>query len=649
MPLHSLGQRYELGELIGTGGMSDVYRAKDTLLGRDVAVKIMRADLARDTGFRERFRKEAQNGGSLNHPAIVAVYDTGDTEDHGITVPYIVMELVEGKTLREIIRTDAPLPPADAAKLLIPVCEALQVSHDAGIIHRDIKPANIMVTPTGAIKVMDFGIARALGDATSTITATAAVVGTAQYLSPEQARGRTADARSDIYATGCVLYELLTGKPAFSGDSPLAIAYQHVEADPEPPSALIGSLSPTTGVNIDAVVLTAMAKHPEDRYQTATEFAEDLRRLQRNSVALAARNHVAAAPAAPVAAAPVAAAPAAAPTMVTGMTRAERREAERRQSSKPWGRVVASVLVLGLLAGGAYVAWTQLGDGLGSQRQESANVAIPSVKGKSEEEATAQLTKLGLQLERREAPSPTVPKGFVIDTNPTAGSQVRPGAAVTLTVSSGKEIVEVPSLAGLTTEQVSKALGDVGLQLESVVKEDFSADVPAGQVLEQSPAAGAQVSKGSKVTITVSKGEQLVRVPVIDGMKWSVAESNVTSLGFVPTVRVVDSTEPEGTVISVAESGQKLAKGSTVNVTVSNGAMVAAPSLDGMTVPQALAALRSAGWTAPDTSLQVKRIPTQALVDQGKIKGQSPAAGENLRKDGLVAVNVLEFQLLPSP
>ncbi|MDU0479553.1 Stk1 family PASTA domain-containing Ser/Thr kinase [Staphylococcus chromogenes] len=662
MPLHSLGKRYQLGELIGTGGMSDVYRAKDTLLGRDVAVKIMRADLARDAGFRERFRKEAQNGGSLNHPAIVAVYDTGDTEQHGVTVPYIVMELVEGKTLREIIRSSAPIAPADAAKLLIPVCEALQVSHDAGIIHRDIKPANIMVTPTGAIKVMDFGIARALGDATSTITATAAVVGTAQYLSPEQARGKSADARSDIYATGCVLYEMVTGQPAFSGDSPLAIAYQHVEADPEPPSSLIRGLSPTTAVNIDAVVLTAMSKHPEDRYQTATELAEDLLRIQRNSVALAARNHVAqsrsddaptvmTASVAQPAPNPVAPAPAAAPAaQQTGMTRSERLRAEREEQKSPWGTIVASLVVLSLLGGGAYFAWSQLsGGGFGNSRNHSSqNVAIPAVMGKAEDEATAQLKKMGLQVERREAPSPTVPKGQVIDTNPAAGSTVRPGAAVTLTVSSGKEIVEVPALSGLTTQEASKTLGEAGLQLESVVKEAYSENVPEGQITEQSPGAGSQVSKGSKVTITVSKGQQLVRVPVIDGMKWENAESNLTSLGFVPTVRVVDSSKPEGTVLSVAESGKQLPKGSSVTVEVSNGTMIATPDLSGMTVPQAIAALRATGWTAPDTSLQTKKIPTQALVDQGKIKGQTPAAGANLRKDGLVNVNVLEFSLLPA-
>ncbi|MEJ6014531.1 Stk1 family PASTA domain-containing Ser/Thr kinase [Corynebacterium sp. H127] len=662
MTAHALGSRYELGEMIGTGGMSDVYRAKDTLLGRDVAVKIMRADLARDEGFRERFRREAQNGGSLNHPAIVAVYDTGDTEIHGTTVPYIVMELVTGKTLRAIIRDDSPILPADAAKMLAPVCEALQVSHDAGIIHRDIKPANIMITPVGDIKVMDFGIARALGDATSAMTATAAVIGTAQYLSPEQARGKSADVRSDIYATGCVLYELLTGRPPFSGDSPLAIAYQHVQEDPTPPSELISNLSPTAAVNIDAVCLTAMAKHPDDRYQTAAEFAEDLRRIQRGAVALAARNHLSIDPIpTPVPADP--------PTQVFSepVTVATRQEPSRgavsqltpappisaaqhykeQERKSPWGAVLGTLAVLALLGGGGYFAYTQFSDGAGTSQRTSQNVAIPNVANQPEASAVAQLEKLGLQVERKEESSPTVPKGSVIATNPASGSQVRAGATVTLIVSSGKEIIEVPDLEGLTTAAAATALSDAGLQLDNAVKEEDSDTVPKGQVMEQSPGAGSQVSKGSKVSIKISKGVEEVRVPNIEGMKWDSAESNLTSLGFVPQVKVVDSNEPAGTVISLAESGQTLPKGSQVTVTVSNGAAVSAPSLTGMTVPQALRALRAAGWTAPETSLQQRRVATTALVDQGKIAKQDPAAGKKLSKDSLVYVDVYEFQLLP--
>ena len=291
-----LGGRYTLSEIIGTGGMSDVYAGTDTLLGRDVAVKMMRPDLARDTTFLERFRREALNAAKLNHHAIVAVYDTGTEEVSGVDVPFIVMERVTGQNLRDLVRADGPLSPQKAAAFLLPVTHALQASHDAGIIHRDIKPANIMVTNTGSVKVMDFGIARALDDSTSAMTQTSAVIGTAQYLSPEQARGKPADARSDIYALGCVMYETVTGVPPFEGESPFAVAYQHVQEDPVPPSERIPNpLTDNEAVNVDSVILTAMAKHPADRYQTATEMGEDLQLLEHGNVTTAARNHLSAA------------------------------------------------------------------------------------------------------------------------------------------------------------------------------------------------------------------------------------------------------------------------------------------------------------------------------------------------------------------
>jgi tRNA A-37 threonylcarbamoyl transferase component Bud32 len=272
-----LSGRYELGELLGRGGMAEVRRAVDQRLGRSVAVKQLRTDLARDPTFQARFRREAQSAAGLNHPTIVGVYDTGAEIDPltGVAIPYVVMELVEGPTLRDVLKDGRKILPERALELTQGVLEALSYSHKAGIVHRDIKPANVMLTPNGGVKVMDFGIARAVADTSATMTQTAAVIGTAQYLSPEQARGETVDARSDLYSAGCLLYELLVGRPPFVGDSPVSVAYQHVRVAPLPPS----QLDPEIGPEIDAVVLKALAKDPDDRYQSAREMKADISRL----------------------------------------------------------------------------------------------------------------------------------------------------------------------------------------------------------------------------------------------------------------------------------------------------------------------------------------------------------------------------------
>jgi len=270
-----LSERYELGEVLGFGGMSEVHRGLDTRLGRDVAVKVLRADLARDPQFQMRFRREAQNAAALNHPAIVAVYDTGDVQSDFGPLPYIVMEYVDGQTLREIVKTTGPMSQQQVLDVMADVCAALDFSHRHQIIHRDVKPANIMINRAGAVKVMDFGIARALGEGQN-VTQTAAVIGTAQYLSPEQARGEAVDARSDVYAAGCVLYELLTGEPPFTGDSPVAVAYQHVREDPKSPSEVNPAIPPS----LDAIVLKALSKNPANRYQSAAEMRSDIVRVR---------------------------------------------------------------------------------------------------------------------------------------------------------------------------------------------------------------------------------------------------------------------------------------------------------------------------------------------------------------------------------
>ncbi len=277
-----LGGRYEVGELIGRGGMAEVHIGHDTRLGRTVAIKILRSDLARDPSFQARFRREAQAAASLNHPAVVAVYDTGEdvsTEPGGAIahVPFIVMEYVEGHTVRDILRDGAAVPIDEAVEITAGVLSALEYSHRAGIVHRDIKPANVMLTPTGAVKVMDFGIARAMADSAGTMTQTQAVIGTAQYLSPEQARGEAVDSRSDLYSTGCLLFELLTGRPPFIGDSPVAVAYQHAREEPQPPSTYASDVPEA----LDRITLKALTKDRDHRYRSAAEFRNDLEAVLR--------------------------------------------------------------------------------------------------------------------------------------------------------------------------------------------------------------------------------------------------------------------------------------------------------------------------------------------------------------------------------
>ena len=269
-----LGERYEIGGVLGRGGMAEVHRGRDLRLGREVAVKVLRQDLARDPSFQVRFRREAQAAASLNHPAIVAVYDTGEDRTANGATPYIVMEYVEGDTLRDVLRREGPLAPERAMALAADICGALDFSHRNGIVHRDVKPGNVMITPQGTVKVMDFGIARAVSDSAATMTSTAAVIGTAQYLSPEQARGEGVDARSDVYSMGCMLYELVTGAPPFTGDSPVSVAYQHVREDPRLPS----SINPAIPAELDAILLKSMSKNPANRYQSAADMRNDLLR-----------------------------------------------------------------------------------------------------------------------------------------------------------------------------------------------------------------------------------------------------------------------------------------------------------------------------------------------------------------------------------
>jgi eukaryotic-like serine/threonine-protein kinase len=501
-----LGGRYEVGEVIGYGGMAEVHRGRDIRLGRDVAIKLLRADLGRDPAFEGRFRREAQSAASLNSPSIVAVYDTGEGAINGASTPYIVMEYVDGQTLRDVLATEGRLLPQRALEIAAEVCVALEQAHAAGIVHRDIKPGNVMLTATGQVKVMDFGIARALTASSATMTQTAAVVGTAHYLSPEQARGEHVDARSDVYSTGCLLYELLTGAPPFTGDTAVAVAYQHVREDPTPPS----SIEPDIPASADAIVLVAMSKNPVNRYSSAAEMRADIER------ALAGR---------PVHATPVLRNDDTLVTAVPPTTVLMREPPHRR-------RGVAYVLLAIATLAVFVVALVAARGLLGST---TADLETPNVVGQTFADAQSTLVGQGLVVG-------TVTKrytgknnpGQVIGQSPPPGILLRKGQAVDLTVSQGVQLVEVPEgLIGQTLSGAKSALLAAGLQVGNIATRNSK--VTANQVLGTNPAAGTSVPAGSLVTLIVSNAR--VEVPNVIGQDAATATAILQEDGFNPILK----------------------------------------------------------------------------------------------------------------
>jgi serine/threonine-protein kinase len=553
-----LGDRYELGGLLGRGGMADVRIGQDLRLGRTVAIKQLRPDLSSDDTFQARFRREAQSAAALNHPAIVAVYDTGETTDvHGNHIPYIVMEYVEGQTLREILHDDRKILPERALSITADVLSALDYSHRSGIIHRDIKPANVMLTPSGQVKVMDFGIARAIADSSSAMTQTAAVIGTAQYLSPEQARGETVDARSDIYSTGCLLYELLTGRPPFIGDSPVSVAYQHVREEPRPPS----QLNPDVNTTIDNVVAKSLAKRTEDRYQSAAEMKNDIERAIAGQT-VAAPDATQAMGGTAVGALAGMGGPLGA-TQVTGQRPIPPEDEEEREdrSRRWWAYAILAILLLALLGFGIY----QL-----TKPDATETVSVPDVTGQSFETAERELTNAGFQVgQAEEEASDDVPEGDVISQDPEGGSEAEKGSEVVLTVSSGPDKVTIPQLTGFKYGEAKSLLESdkYGLQVEKT-EQDSSA--PENEVINSNPPGGTEVDRGSTVTLLVSGGR--VAVPGVVGMDQDEAESALEDAGFEVNVNEQPSPQPEGAVTGQSPSeGQQRPRGSTVTITVSTG------------------------------------------------------------------------------
>lgn len=579
-----VGGRYELGELLGRGGMAEVRRAIDRRLGRPVAVKQLRADLATDPTFQARFRREAQSAAGLNHPNIVAVYDTGEEPDPhtGVAVPYIVMELVEGPTLRDILREGRKILPERALELTAGVLDALTYSHRAAIVHRDIKPANVMLTHSGDVKVMDFGIARAVADTSATMTQTAAVIGTAQYLSPEQARGETVDARSDLYSAGCLMYELLVGRPPFTGESPVSVAYQHVREQPKPPS----QVDPTISPEIDAIALKALAKEPDDRYQSAREMKADINRvLAGEQVAAAATTAVRpAVPAGPDAdATRVVPAAAASGSAGSPPSRAlpgsgiddldeEDEEPRKRRTGLVVGLILAIVVVLAALGIGAKL-WYD-GKAQPQAAQTPAKVTVPSVTGMDRNRAEAELKQKGL---KPNIVNVNGPDDETINTatkqDPTAGTPVAPGSTVEVDINQGPKTATVPDhLVGKQYKKVVAQLVDAGFDEDNIKKatapQPEALDLKKGEVTEVEPREGEEVAVSSEVTVTVATGKSIV--PSLIGSLADPAEQAAEEAGFKTTiVEQEDADNPPGTVIDQSPAkGTLLERDSTIKLVV---------------------------------------------------------------------------------
>ncbi len=508
-----LGGRYQLGSVLGRGGMAEVRRARDLRLGRDVAIKQLRIDLASDPTFQARFRREAQSAAGLNHPNIVAVYDTGEEPDpaSGVQVPYIVMELVEGHTLREILRTGRQIVPAKALEFTQGVLDALSYSHKAGIVHRDIKPANVMLTSSGQVKVMDFGIARAVADTSATMTQTAAVIGTAQYLSPEQARGETVDSRSDIYSAGCLLYELLVGRPPFQGDSPVSVAYQHVREAPVPPSHLDAEITPA----MDAITLKALAKDPADRYQTAAAMRADIGRL------LAGQDVTARAPIP----APLPTSAANEPTALLEATdhpaaRALEADAPRRR----WGLVTFLVALI-LLAAGVGIYFM-----MNANRVET--VAVPRVIDKLQDDAVQVLEAARLQPKVVQVNGPEDTSfGRVTKQSVTQDTVVPIGTEVEITVNIGPSKGLIPDVIGLDLADAKKQLGDNSFSdVQALPSPTESENDQANEVLNVDPQPGTKVNLDTRITLYYATGKS--RVPTVVGFTEAAARATLQNSGF---------------------------------------------------------------------------------------------------------------------
>ncbi|MCF3141964.1 Stk1 family PASTA domain-containing Ser/Thr kinase [Streptomyces platensis] len=596
-----LGGRYELGSVLGRGGMAEVYLGHDTRLGRTVAVKTLRVDLARDPSFQARFRREAQSAASLNHPSIVAVYDTGEDYVDGVSIPYIVMEYVDGSTLRELLHSGRKLLPERSLEMTTGVLQALEYSHRAGIVHRDIKPANVMLTRTGQVKVMDFGIARAMGDAGMTMTQTAAVIGTAQYLSPEQAKGEQVDARSDLYSTGCLLYELLTVRPPFVGDSPVAVAYQHVREEPQKPSNFDPEITP----EMDAIVLKALVKDPDYRYQSADEMRADIEAaLDGQPVAAASAMGVGGYDQDQPTTMLRPQDPAGQTSMLPPMNaddggygyddRGDRRRGggQKKSNTSTILLVIAAVLVL--------IGAIFIGKAMFSKTKGSGSSSVPNLIGKSFADAKASGRNGGFKVaEGGRKACDNVKKGQVTAQNPEAGGEVEKNEAVKVTLCTGPVKVTVPDVEDFSYKEAVARLKRKGFTNVRQVKKE--SDRNPGIVLAQNPEPQSEAAKSTQIVLTVAQESPKANVPDVKGQDFAAAQKQLTDLGFKVEKTEQDVTDPTqvGKVQSQSPDGNTQAKlGSTVTLTVGKaGAQTPVPGVVGQTVKDAKKALQQAGFT----------------------------------------------------
>lgn len=520
---HVLSGRYRIDEPIGRGGMASVYKGYDLTLGRDVAIKILDRELADDNAFRTRFRLEAQAASRMAHPTIVRVYDAGEdsltTPDGRVRpVPFIVMELVKGRLLKDII-AEGPVSVTDAVRYVDGILEALEYSHRAGVVHRDIKPGNVMVTDAGQVKVMDFGIARAVSDSSSTVAETTQILGTAAYFSPEQAKGEPVDARADVYSTGVVLYELLTGRQPFRGDSPVAVAYQHVSEAPVPPS----EVNETVPRALDAVALRALAKDPFQRYQDAAGFREALdatvdgrQPTKRQVGALTSELY------------------GPNPRQAAETARSLRQLStdttmKRTQSGPPVAWIWAGVALLAVLLI-SLLFWV-----LSIQPGDAPSVrSVPDVVGITYESANEALAEEDLRAIRVDEESSKVAEGTVIRTDPEAGTSVERDQQVKVYVSTGQQMSTVPTLKGLSQDAATQAIADAGLVLGTITPQNDK-DLAAGTVIEANPADGTSLATGSTVNLKVASGS--VTIKDMRGYPVSAATTELQNLGLTVTTQ----------------------------------------------------------------------------------------------------------------